>query len=466
MTGMLNEEHEKWLEARGLDLEVATHYGLYTDRQSPGGRDLVITYRRNGKVINHKYRSPGKRFRQDAGAPRAFWNEDVLRDTSLSGEPLVITEGEFDALAAIQAGFLRTISVPDGAGSNLDFAAELWPLLKDARQVILAGDADEPGQKLNGELARRLGAARCSWIAYPDGAKDLNDILRLKGEGAVAEVLRRARPYPIKGLYKLSDYPDIGQPVIFETGFISLNRYMTLWRGEFMVITGVPSHGKSRFALELLCSMALTHKHKSVIASFEMRITPYARDVLREHYCNKQAKDLTTSDKREADEWIEETFCFIDQDPREEQEEATIEWLIDKAGDAVVRYGVDWFLLDPWNQIEHKRQRGDSEADYQGKAIAALKRFARSYDCGVIVVAHPTKDVKLPNGEIRQPTLYDISGSSHWYNAADHGVIICGDTTSNVREVAVEKSRYRAAGIPGSAWLRLENGRLQSTASP
>jgi hypothetical protein len=55
--------------------------------------------------------------------------------------------------------------------------------------------------------------------------------------------------------------------------------------------------------------------------------------------------------------------------------------------------------------------------------------------------------VKLPNGEIRQPTLYDISGSSRWYNAADHGEIICGDTTSNVSEVMVEKSRYRAVPV-------------------
>ena len=151
----------------------------------------------------------------------------------------------------------------------------------------------------------------------------------------------------------------------------------------------------------------------------------------------------------------------------EEEEEATLEWLIERAGDAVVRYGVDWFLLDPWNQIEHRRNRGESEPDYQGRAIAALKRFARSYDCGVIVVAHPTKDVKLPNGEIRQPMLYDISGSAHWYNASDHGVIVCADdTTTNIREIVVEKSRYRSAGVPGSGWLRLENGRLRSTVAP
>ena len=466
MTGMLSEEHTKWLEARGFDLEVVTRYGLYTDRQSPGERALAIPYRRDGKVINHKYRGPNKKLWQDEGAPRAFWNEDVLRDATLVSEPLVITEGEFDALAAIHGGYVRAVSVVDGANSNLDFVGEIWPLLKDVPQIVLAGDGDAPGRKLNAELARRFGAARCSWLSYPEGTKDLNDILRLKGEAAVGEAIRSAKPYPIRGLYKLSDYPDVGQPVVYETGFPNLNSHLLLWRGEFVVITGIPSHGKSRFALELLASMAMRHKHRAVIASFEMRISPYVRDVLREHYSQTEMRHMTLEQKREADAWIESMFCFIDQDPREEQEEATLEWLIDRAGDAVVRYGVEWFLLDPWNQAEHKRARGESESDYQGKGIAALKRFARSYDCGVIVVAHPTKDVKLPNGEIRQPTLYDISGSAHWFNAPDHGVIVCGDTTTNLREIVVEKSRYRSAGVPGSGWLKLESGRLRSTAKP
>src|SRR5262245_43599004 len=92
MTGMLSEEHQKWFQARGFDLEIVIRYGIYTDRQSQGGRDLVIPYRREGKVINHKYRGPQKRFRQDPGAPRSLWNEDCLRDAMLASEPLVVTE--------------------------------------------------------------------------------------------------------------------------------------------------------------------------------------------------------------------------------------------------------------------------------------------------------------------------------------------------------------------------------------
>jgi twinkle protein len=194
-----------------------------------------------------------------------------------------------------------------------------------------------------------------------------------------------------------------------------------------------------------------------------MRVSPYVRDVLREHYVGKETRNMVLKEKRAADLWIEEMFVFIDQDPREEAEDASIDWLVERAGDAVVRYGVDWFLLDPWNQVEHKRPHGESEADYQDRAIRALKRFARSFDCGVFVVAHPTKDVKQAGGKIRVPTLYDISGSSHWYNAADHGIIVSGDTTSNIREIRIDKSRYRSAGHVGAANLMLENGRLRPT---
>src|SRR5262249_29162555 len=152
--------------------------------------------------------------------------------------------------------------------------------------------------------------------------KDLGDVLRLFGEEAVKRAIQNVKPYPIKGLYRLSEYPDLGTPITYETGFPCLNSHLLLWRGELVVVTGVPSHGKSRFVLELLGSMALRHKHRSVIASFEMRVSPYVRDVLREHFCGAEMRNMTCAQKREADAWIEEYFCFIDQDPREEDEDA------------------------------------------------------------------------------------------------------------------------------------------------
>src|SRR5262249_16426902 len=116
---MLTERHQALLEARGLDLELLVSYGVESSDRL--GRDCIsIPYYRGDEIVNHKYRtiSAEKRFAQDEGAPCIFWNQNVIADQLLAHLPLVITEGEFDAFAALQAGFPRVVSVPNGAPQN------------------------------------------------------------------------------------------------------------------------------------------------------------------------------------------------------------------------------------------------------------------------------------------------------------------------------------------------------------
>jgi twinkle protein len=442
--------HVKALEKRGLDSETCGQLGLYTQSRdgSVGERyegALVFPFVREGKEVNHKYRLPGKQFMQDKGAPRAFFNEDCLRDPTLAHLPVIITEGEFDAIAAIQSGHPRTVSVPDGANSNLDFFTDIWPLLESVPRFILAGDGDEKGAQLNEELARRLGAARCAWVDYPCG-KDLN--AKEEGSEAVSAAIENAKPYPIKGLFKLSDYPPDPNFQTFATGWKCLDDYLKLWLEEFVVITGIPQHGKSTWALHLAAQLAQVHSLHSVIASFEMRVNPHVANVFRKYHGGTQ---------READRWINDHFTFIDQDPSCD-DRMDISWVIDKASDAVIRYGVRWLWIDPWNQIQHRRDKGESTVEYQERAIFELKQFGRRFGCGVGVIVHPTKDVKdHRSGKVRVPGLYDIDGSAHWYNAADHGIVIDRpDLGSNLIGVHVKKSRYREGGVCGVGALRYD----------
>ena len=80
MTEILSQEHVDWLEGRGIDSEIASRYGLYTNRQSARGHELVFPFHWNGEVVNRKYRGADKSFRQDKGAIPAFFNADVVRD--------------------------------------------------------------------------------------------------------------------------------------------------------------------------------------------------------------------------------------------------------------------------------------------------------------------------------------------------------------------------------------------------
>lgn len=78
---------------------------------------------------------------------------------------------------------------------------------------------------------------------------------------------------------------------------------------------------------------------------------------------------------------IDEVFVFIDADPTgRTDEEFDLEWILDRATDAVLRCGIKVLLIDPWNEIEHAREKNETMTDYVGRSIRALKRFARLYD--------------------------------------------------------------------------------------
>lgn len=224
---MLSERHLIGLEARGIDLDLATRMGIYTGRRCGRGETAIwpdgTPFRAQGgelvpdldgdwlcfpfyerdKLVQVKARSRkdgAKQFTQMAGREKTFYNSDVLYDDAamaemcqkLSGMPLVIVEGEFDCLAVLMAGHYCVVSVPNGAPPARDKHGRLIPVPTDTSDIqdlaeddafsylvrhmealvqiqhfVIATDADEPGERLAKELVRRLGAARCSRVDYP-----------------------------------------------------------------------------------------------------------------------------------------------------------------------------------------------------------------------------------------------------------------------------------------------------------
>lgn len=213
---MLSQASQEILEERGLDAEMLARLGISDSDRLPGSC-IAIPYVLGGVTVNHKYRQIGdqKGFSQDSGAAKCFWNIDVLSDETLDDRPLVITEGEFDAISAMQCGYPRAISVPDGApaeavgeddsGAKYSYLRDAADLFKGVKEIILAVDGDGPGVNLLNDLAIRLGRHRCKWVKYPRGCKDLNDALRTYGEKGVVETLKRAEWMRLSGVFRMSD---------------------------------------------------------------------------------------------------------------------------------------------------------------------------------------------------------------------------------------------------------------------
>lgn len=474
---------------RQIDPQVAELSGAFTGRSvtsengetevvaDPAGNIVVFPFIDGGKVVGEKYRAPGKRFWQRKGGRKTFWNADVMDDPSLEAgtRPLVIVEGEIDALTAIDCGFVCTVSVPDGAPpvrdgevpeelgdadpegdatGKFEFVYNNRHRIKRIKRFVLAVDNDAPGRRLAAELVRRLGAARCSFVTYPEGCKDLNDVRMKLGPDAVVRVIDGAKPYPVKGVYQLSDYPETDEPQTFSTGWPDLDENLRLWLGELLVVTGIPGHGKSTWTMNMCVNLAKRHGWVIAVASFEIPTVPALRFKLRLAASGLGAKEWTRKAVQEADDFIQDHFVFIDADPAGEiEDDMTLEWLLERAADAVIRHGVKVLVIDPWNEVEHSRPKNENETQYVNRALRQIRRFALRHQILAIVVAHPTKDVGK-GGEARTPTLYDIEGSAAWYNKPDHGVVIdVPDPSIKETVVWVKKARFSWSGKKGDVTL-------------
>lgn len=491
-----------WFTTRAIDPELVARMGIYTGRQERVGDDdagvapdangdiLVFPYFENGVEVNAKFRGKplpdgAKRFWQKRNGKKTFYNADILDDPALmdGSSALVITEGEPDCLAVLTAGYPFAVSVPDGAPNHKDHLGRLlpavpetdadidpdkdqkyayilnnWDRLKRIKKIVLFTDGDGQGQRLRDELARRLGRVRCSFVTYPDlndKKPDANEVLQQYGPAAVVACIASASPFPIKGIYHLSDFPDVPRPTIYSTGWGRLDAPYTkdqcglmVAKGFFMVVLGKPNSGKSTWALQLVANLARIHLWNIGVASFEAVPLPYVRDILRTHCIGTPHNVWSRADREMADEWIERKFTFFHIDARENDDEQSLEWLLAKAEEAVIRDGINVLLVDPWNELEHGRRNGETETQYTARAIRALKKFAMAYDVLVIVVIHPTK-----TGGFRaqdELSLYDADGSAHWVNKPDIGIVIERDDATTRCIVHGRKFRFSFLGHRGA----------------
>ena len=489
---MLSELHQKWLESRKIDLNQAIHMDICSARRGEDGRVipddkgdiLCMPYRRDGEEVAVKYRGPSKKFWQKENGLKQFFNRDILLDPVLydGTHHLCIVEGEMDALAVMSAGYPWVVSVPDGAPPPRDGDGQLirvpdgtadinpetdtkfsylladWELLSKVKKIVIAVDSDEAGRRLSAELVRRLDPVRCSFVTFPEDCKDLNDVLIKHGPHKVTETIKGAKPVPINGLYKASDFPPQPPLETVSTGWRGLDDILRPYLGAFMVVGGFPGHGKSSWTMQLAAKLAKNYSWNIAIASFEMQIVPYVTDSIMSGYLDSPYKSAAQQSKDRAQAFLEKRFSFIVPNRLDQDTDHDIDWLLDKMQSAVIREGVKMVLIDPFNEIEHRKKNDETLTEYIGRAIRKLKAFALQYNVLVVVVVHPTKAASAIESE--DLSLYNLADSSHWANKADIGVIVgrIGDPTIETGTgIYVKKIRYQPdAGTIGEAILNFD----------
>lgn len=478
-----------WFAARGISEATVRRYGIKSKRRADGSGWVHIPYTHGGEVVAVKMRSTeGKVFQQAAGAARWLYGLDDLaaRDPWW---PAVIVEGELDKLALAEAGIPAAVSLPDGAigegqrpGKKLEALEEPTAKRLLSREVcdriVVATDADGPGEATAAAIVRRLGAGRCYRVAWPEGCKDANDVLMRHGPERLREVIAKAQPIPLEGVRTALDfaadvhdlYTNGVQPGA-STGFANMDADPEQGRplylpkpGYFTVVTGIPNSGKSNWLDQLMVQMADLHGWRFAVCSPENQ--PVSRHVAQllaiahdRPFLSGDDRSITAPMVDVGLQWLADRFHFIDP------EEPDLDLILSRATELVHEHRIRGLVIDPWSELETGRKQGRSETEHVAETLRVIRRWARKHQVHVWLVAHPTKLTKGSDGVYPVPTPYDIAGSAHWYNMADAVLSVWRDYADRARpvEVHVQKCRFREQGSIGKALFSYDAVRARYT---
>lgn len=414
----MNSNVQTWLQtARGLDAALTEAMGVEA-KDHPGfqGQTVAFTYRRNGKPYAAKFRSiEGKQWLSSQGVSRGLYNEDALKSEI---GPIVITEGEIDCLSVIQAGYLRTVSLPDGwteGGEKRDCLLEAEALLRTAPYVIVAGDTDKVGRGLCKSVANILLGSEVRYVEWPDGCKDANDVLVKFGEGEVARCLTDARTVdPAGGLITgISDLPPLPDRRVLRAGMAPFDVILAFEIGAMSVATGTPGAGKSTFTTFAAYHVAMSEQIRVGFMAFETHAFQI-RDQLCRLKTGQAWDNLKAAEKAQTEQKLDEHFRVVHRTYDNNPNGHNLGWLREMLYTLSIRDNCKLIIVDPWNELEHLPQPGESLTSYINFALQQIRTWAEQFDTHICVVAHPRK--MATDGVSRSPTGYDIADSAAFAN--------------------------------------------------
>ena len=225
---------------------------------------------------------------------------------------------------------------------------------------------------------------------------------------------------------EILDLYENGLPDGYSLGWAGFDPYFKILKGQLNILSGIPGSGKSEWMESILLNLAENYGWDGIIYSpenhppeiyFQKLIAKRARMPFDKNHRDRMSK----KEMFEAETFIDDHFQTISSDD-EVYDLDQILYTIEQ----IKRPGtkLDIAVIDPWNELENHRPKGESETDFIGRSLMTIRRFARKHDMSFWIVCHPTKLKRDTKGQYPEPTMYDLSGSQHWYNKSDNAIIM------------------------------------------
>lgn len=196
-------------------------------------------------------------------------------------------------------------------------------------------------------------------------------------------------------IYQLFDGVSNPEDFGVSTGWPTMDVNYRVVPGELTIVTGVPNSGKSEWIDALMVNLASQHGWTFGLCSMENRVRDHARKLIEKRagksffnawYATQPQRILTKQNLDEAMDWLEEHFCVIRHDSDAMPD---VDWILERGRQAVARYGIRGLVIDPYNELEHRRPQYMTETEYVSGMLSKVKRFCQNYGVHVWFVAHP-----------------------------------------------------------------------------
>lgn len=415
-----------YLAQRGISKETIDAVDVREDAQ---GNIVFNYYDTNDVLCLVKYRPSHKIDKahgelkswcqKNADTTPLLFNMNRVNTTS----PLLITEGEVDCMAAIEAGFTNVVSVPLGA-NNYGWIEENFDWLEQFDSIIICSDNDDAGIKMQKECVFRLGSWRTKFIDIPPlyydakqdkkfPMKDLNHVLYYQGKEAVLELIQNAKDSPVDSVSDFSDITNIDLDQIdgIKTGIPELDkRLMKLFYGTFTIVTGVNGSGKSSFLSQLVCNAIDEDKnaflYSGELPNFQCKnwvnyILAGQRNIREYNFNGAPYWKVTQEAQKEIDEHYRGRL-FIYKDGYDHKAES----ILKSMEDTTRKYGCKLHIIDNLTSVNLEANE-QNKYQRQEEFVTRLIDFAKKYNVTVLLVVHPHKIEQM-----RRLNKMDIQGIS------------------------------------------------------
>jgi len=419
----LSENAIKVALKRGIKQSTLEEWGVQS-AQFYGSEWFVFRYKDNkGKITFNTYRQLNEKICQrEKGTKEILWGIDHI-DVN---KPVIIVEGQFDAMVVYQCGYKNVVSIPSGINAK-GWIENSWEWLETVDRFIIWSDSDEAG--LNGaeEIKSRLGYDKTT-IDYDSDYKDANDMLLGGGSEVVKDFIENLLSLKTEGLVNMGRRKTSNKEIFkFKCGFPELDRYFKYFKaGQLTIVAGRDNEGKSTFLSQMIASVLIDEK----VFLYSGELTD---DNIEQWIMQQMIGKKKNCIDKIYNEWHEAEYI-----PKPEVYKVIRKWYSDKfytyenkieledndrmfkvMAQAYKKHGIKIFFID--NLMSSINSLSNDSNGTETSFVKKCKDFALAYGVHVIVVAHPNKTGSFDHTPLEK---VHVAGSKNITNIADNVIAV------------------------------------------